>query len=447
MLTGRQNHVDILRTYLVAVIPEHIVADTVVPAFFNIRGLVPISGAVILDAVDDHATGIVRDLTHINIVGAIVAVYFHGSARPGDIVSPIAVPIVQAHVTPFPVVLEVDCHILIELAVLTLLINKVVVQNIAFSLATDRAGLGLRAGTVYPLMTQGFAFGLTTDRASLGSGAGGILPLVIHLGHINTADGTNSILTGILGAPGMAGLRHLFTADLTGACLAGILCIANVRNTRNSSTAKLALAIIARILGIVRAALDRTVRLATARVLLGMGTIATRHIGQRSAVTLVLAGGYSAPSSAALVPCTWLNAIAIVSIRRDNKVSSLVPPIIPVIPSVAGIHPTEDHLRKSCRYLKLVKVCIDLYAADPDPFFAITEEIGRKACIVDLPVAVGLHVQIFWSTGRNSHSRQHTYKHAHCQAKTQQPQPRPVDVFTFCYHMYPSTYNSLHVTL
>jgi hypothetical protein len=304
MLTGRQNHIDILRTYLVAVIPEHIVADTIVPAFFNIRGLVPAIGAVILNAIHDHAIGIVGNLVNVYIVVTIVAVKFHGSAGPGDIVSPIVVPIVQAHVTPFPVVLEVDCHVLIEMTVLTLLIDEVVGQNIAFSLATDRAGLGSGAGCIIPIMTQGFAFGLTTDRASLGSGAGGILPLVIHLGHINTADGTNSILTGILGAPGMAGLRHLFTADLTGACLAGILCIANVRNTRNSSTAKLALAIIARILGIVRAALDRTVSLTAAGVLLGMGTVAAGYIGQRSAVPLVLAGGYSAPSSAAFIPCT-----------------------------------------------------------------------------------------------------------------------------------------------
>ena len=304
MLTGRQNHVDILRTHLVTVSPVHIVADTVVPIAFNVGRLVAVAGAVILDAVDDHATGIVRDLTHINIVGAIVAVYFHGSARPGNIVSPIVVPIVQAHVTPFPVVLEVDCHVLIEMTVLTLLIDEVVGQNIAFSLATDRAGLGSGAGCIIPIMTQGFAFGLTTDRASLGSGAGCILPLVIHLGHINTADGTNSILTGILGTTGVAGLRHLLTTDFTEACLAGILCIANVGNFGNNPTAIHAVAIIARILSIICATLSSTVSLITARVLLGMGTITTRHIGQLSAVTLVLAGGYSGPSSAAFIPCT-----------------------------------------------------------------------------------------------------------------------------------------------
>ena len=86
------------RAHMIAVVPVHIIADTIVPASGNIRGLVTVAGAIVLDAVNDNACNINRNLVLINVVGSIVLHQLHGTAGP-TIIS-VAIPVIDAHIRP-----------------------------------------------------------------------------------------------------------------------------------------------------------------------------------------------------------------------------------------------------------------------------------------------------------------------------------------------------------
>ena len=89
----------------VGFIPHHVEANAFIPAG-NIRALISVSGAVILETVEQQARNAGGDLTDINVIAVIGSVGGHANAGPYGI--SIAAPIVSIDIRPHPVILEID---------------------------------------------------------------------------------------------------------------------------------------------------------------------------------------------------------------------------------------------------------------------------------------------------------------------------------------------------
>ena len=98
------------------------------------------------------------------------------------------------------------------------------------------------------------------------------------------------------------------------------------------------------------------------------------------------------PSSATLIPCASLNCVVVCSISGNLEVCSLVPLIVPVVSSSVGVHTAEDNVRISRRNFNLINAKLGVIC-HVNPLFAVTEEVCRKSCAINLPVRVGCEVK------------------------------------------------------
>ena len=95
-------------TNLIFVIPDHVIVNAGLDRIvLNIRTLVAITAAIILDAVKNNTGGICGNFSRIDVILAIIFNESHSSARP-TVVAIICHPVITAYICPQPVVLEVD---------------------------------------------------------------------------------------------------------------------------------------------------------------------------------------------------------------------------------------------------------------------------------------------------------------------------------------------------
>ena len=110
-----------------------------------------------------------------------------------------------------------------------------------------------------------------------------------------------------------------------------------------------------------------------------------------------------APGSAALIPGACLNGIMVSTAGRNNKVSCLVPFVVPVVSRSAGVHTAEDNVGVflSCRYYNLIysKGGVIGHA---NPCLAISEEISSETSVTLLPVSIGCKIKFFRLTGSST---------------------------------------------
>ena len=125
----------------------------------------------------------------------------------------------------------------------------------------------------------------------------------------------------------------------------------------------------------------------------------------------------SAPCSTAIVPSIFLNGIVIRTTCRNNKVSCLIPLIVPVVSRRRGIHSAEDNVRIYLigRNLNLV-YAVSVGVGHTNPSFAIAEEVSSETCIIYLPICIGGKIEILGltcSTGKeccHAHQECENYK-------------------------------------
>ena len=147
----------------------------------------------------------------------------------------------------------------------------------------------------------------------------------------------------------------------------------------------------------------------------------------------------STPGAGTAIPCAIGNGKQVFTIGRDGQVAGLVPLVVPVVGSVAGVHAAENHIGPIAgRNIYLIQSVDGSRHADPCVLTGALKEIGRKAGVGLSPVVVGLQVQRFCSSSLGLHRdhRQKRQHHAQAQHQTQQP----MDRFTASYH-----YISLHI--
>ena len=110
VLAGK-NISDVEAFNLVAVVPEHVVGDAVIPAGFNVGALIPSTGTIVLNTADDEASHIGGNLQRIVVLTTGSTIVGHGLAGPTGIRIRFAAPEVQLYLGPIPVVPEVNGHI------------------------------------------------------------------------------------------------------------------------------------------------------------------------------------------------------------------------------------------------------------------------------------------------------------------------------------------------
>ena len=98
-------------------------------------------------------------------------------------------------------------------------------------------------------------------------------------------------------------------------------------------------------------------------------------------------GSGCSPSSATFIPCAGFNCVMVCSICGNLEVCCLVPLIVPVIGSSAGVHTAEDYIGISRRNFNLINAKFGVIC-HVNPLFAVAEEVCCKPCTINLPVSV-----------------------------------------------------------
>ena len=91
----------------VTAVPHHIVAHTS-GELGKIRSLIPVTGTIILNAVDNDSSSSCGNLELVNVVRTIVFHEGHSGAGPGNIVVASCVKAIRTDICPQPVILEID---------------------------------------------------------------------------------------------------------------------------------------------------------------------------------------------------------------------------------------------------------------------------------------------------------------------------------------------------
>ena len=94
-----------------------------------------------------------------------------------------------------------------------------------------------------------------------------------------------------------------------------------------------------------------------------------------------------APGSAALTPCAFLNGI-MVACSIILKVFRLVPFVVPVISSCAGLHTAEDDVlnaRRDCAFVNAITIRV----LHIEPLIAAIPSVQCETSITLLPVCIG----------------------------------------------------------
>ena len=148
----------------------------------------------------------------------------------------------------------------------------------------------------------------------------------------------------------------------------------------------------------------------------GILTIKTHLRGStccsRTEIGMSAGGTECTPGSAALIPRACLNGIMVSTTGRNNKVSCLVPFVVPVVSRSTGVHSTEDYVGVSCGNFNLI-YAVFVGVCHANPLFAVSEEISSETSVRLLPVRVGCEIECLWGGSstccKRCHARQEYY--------------------------------------